>query len=229
MICIGHRGAMGYRPENTLASFELALEMGCPWVELDVYSVEDELIVIHDDKLDRTTDGHGRVETSTVDYIRSLDAGEGQCVPFLREVIDLVDHRAGINIELKGPNTAGPVSRLLNEYCSRGWDSEEFLLSSFSHSELMLADPTFRRGALFGRRNSRDSYQVAEALSAWSINLDLSMVTTTLVEGAHQRGLKVLVYTVNEPDDMQRMVDLSVDGVFTNYPDRLFKLLDANK
>lgn len=229
MICIGHRGAMGYRPENTLASFELALQMGCPWIELDVYSVEDELLVIHDDKLDRTTNGRGRVQTSSIDYIRSLDAGDGEKVPLLREVIDLVNHRAGINIELKGPDTAGPVSRLLNDYCSRGWDSTEFLLSSFSHSELMLADPTYRRGALFGRRSSRDRFQVAEALSAWSINPELSMVTRTLVEGAHQRGLKVLVYTVNELEDIQQMIDLSVDGIFTNYPDRVFNLLDANR
>lgn len=224
-VCIGHRGAMGYRPENTLASFELALDMGCPWIELDVYQVDDHLVVIHDDELERTTNGHGRVMAQTFDYLRGLDAGDGQRIPTLEEVIDLVDRRAGINVELKGENTAVPVSTVLNAYCCRGWSTEQFLVSSFNHGELAKTDPAFRRGALFGRRGRKNYLEAAGRLNAWSINLDLSLVTRDIVEAAHAGGFKVLVYTVNESADVARMIDMSVDGVFTNYPDRVFAQL----
>lgn len=221
MICIGHRGAMGYKPENTLASFALALEMGCRWLELDVYCVEGELLVIHDDKLERTTNGRGEVMQSSLEYLRSLDAGDGQQIPTLSEVIDLVDRRAVINVELKGPDTAAPVCRLLDDYCKRGWQPDDFLLSSFYHKELALADPHYRRGALFSRRGKRNYFEVADELAAWSINLDLKLVDEKAVTEAHRRGLKVLVYTVNEPADIARMRELDVDGVFTNFPDRV--------
>ena len=120
MICIGHRGACGYAPENTLAAFELAITMGCPWLELDVYAVEGELLVIHDDTLERTTNGKGQVMQTPLATLRSLDAGNGQQIPTLKEVIELVDHRAGINIELKGPHTAAPVCQLLHDYLAQG-------------------------------------------------------------------------------------------------------------
>ncbi|MDZ7686139.1 MAG: glycerophosphodiester phosphodiesterase family protein [Gammaproteobacteria bacterium] len=148
-LCIGHRGAMGYRPENTLPAFELALAMGCPWVELDVHLCEDERIVIHDDSLERTTNGTGRVSGVELDDPRSLDAGDGARVPTLAEVIEFIDGRAGINIELKGKGTGPAVSRLLTDYCESAHHPDEFLLSSFSHDELRVADARFSRGALW--------------------------------------------------------------------------------
>ena len=221
LICIGHRGAMGYKPENTLASFQQALDMGCTWLELDVYAIGDRLVVIHDDTLERTTNGRGRVMDKTFDELRALDAGDGQQIPTLDEVIELVDRRAVINVELKGAGTAEPVSRLLDAYCEKGWSSDDFLLSSFKHSELALGDPRYRRGALFSRRSRGNPVAVARELDAWSINLDLAMVNEGIVSEAHEAGFKVLVYTVNEPDDITRMRSLGVDGLFTNYPDRV--------
>lgn len=216
---------MGYRPENTLPAFELAIEMGCPWIELDVHLCGDEIVVIHDDTLDRTTSGHGKLSDLGLDELRQLDAGDGAQVPTLREVIDAVNGRVGINIELKGKNTAVPVSRLLNEYCDKGRRPDEFLLSSFDHAELGSADFLFARGALFGRRSGGDRIARAVALGAWSVNLDLNMVTVEEVTAAHEAGLRVLVYTVNETDDIHRMIDMGVDGVFSNYPDRVFACL----
>ena len=90
LICFGHRGAAGYAPENTLQAFRLAIDMGCPWIELDVHTVEGELLVIHDDELARTTNGHGRVSTSSLQYLRSLDAGMGERIPMLNEVLDII-------------------------------------------------------------------------------------------------------------------------------------------
>jgi glycerophosphoryl diester phosphodiesterase len=225
ILIIGHRGAMGYRPENTLASFELAIEMGCPWIELDVYFVHNTLLVIHDDTLERTTNGAGKLASHNLDYLRSLDAGDGEKIPTLAEVLDLVDGRVGINIELKGAGTAGPVSALLDACCSEGWHPEQFLVSSFDHKELASADPGYRRGALFGRRSRKNYFAAAHQLRAWSINLDLELVKPDTVTRAHEQGFRLLVYTVNEPVDMENMIAMGVDGIFTNYPDRALNLI----
>lgn len=224
ILVIGHRGAMGYKPENTLSSFELAITMGCPWIELDVYVVEDTLLVIHDDSLERTTNGKGKIGEHDLAYLRGLDAGDGQQIPTLEEVLDLVDQRIGVNVELKGSGTARPVAALLDDYCKRGWDRSQFLVSSFDHSELADCDPTYRRGALFGRRFRGSYVDVATGLTAWSINLDVSLVSQKVVDEAHANDFRVLVYTVNKLSDMQKMIDLGVDGIFTNYPDRALEL-----
>jgi glycerophosphoryl diester phosphodiesterase len=223
-ICIGHRGASGYEPENTLISFEKAINMGCPWIELDVYSVAGELLVIHDDSVERTTNGKGDVMDSSLTYLRGLDAGKNQQIPTLSEVVELVDKRCRINIELKGPDTAEPVSAYLNTLCSKGWEEDLFLLSSFSHRELAKADSRFRRGALFHKRVP-DYFQRTDELKAYSINLSIRLAEQRLVDLAHSHGLKVFVYTVNKPGDIKRMVDMGVDGVFCDYPDRVFKVL----
>lgn len=231
-ICIGHRGACGYQPENTLDSFETAISMGCQWIELDVYFVSGELLVIHDDSLERTTDGKGDVMHSSVEYLRSLDAGNGQQIPTLGEVVDLVDKRCAINIELKGPDTAQPTSAYLNSLCDslcdslceNGWQEDHFLLSSFHHGELAKADNRFRRGALF-HKSVPDYFQITAQLDAYSINLSSKLVAQKLVDEAHGHGLKVLVYTVNQPDDILRMINMGVDGVFCDYPDRVITVV----
>jgi glycerophosphoryl diester phosphodiesterase len=228
-ICIGHRGASGYEPENTFSSFEKAINMGCPWIELDVYSVESELLVIHDNSLKRTTNGTGKVTESTLTYLRGLDAGKNQQIPTLAEVVALVDKRCAINIELKGPATAEPVSAYLGTLCTNdcanSWQENHFVLSSFNHRELAKADIRFRRGALFGKPVP-NYFQRTDKLKAYSINLSIKLVEQGLVDAAHDHGLKVFVYTVNKTDDIKRMVDMDVDGVFCDYPDRVFTVLE---
>ena len=151
-LCIGHRGAMGYAPENTLLSVKKALDLGVKWIEIDVYNIENELVVIHDDRLERTTDGTGYVQEQSLKYIRSLDAGGGEKIPFLKEIIDFINGRAGLNIELKGVNTADPVVKLIREYLKlETWDIDKFLVSSFNHHELLKAKqlfPELKIGAL---------------------------------------------------------------------------------
>ncbi len=219
-IRIGHRGACGYAPENTLASFQRAIDMGCAWIELDVHYVDNELIVIHDARLDRTTNGKGKIYDLSLAEIQSYDAGEGQHIPTLTEVLDLVDRRVGVNIELKGLATAAPVDQLLTRYCAAGWRPEHFQVSSFNHDELANCDAKWHRGALFHKAVA-DYFEITSRLSAYSINLEKSLVTEKLVDKAHDHGLKVFVYTVNELDEIQRLIDLNVDGIITNYPDRV--------
>ena len=219
-LCIGHRGAMGYLPENTLPSFEYAVSLGCEYIEMDVHYVSGQLLVIHDEQVERTTNGRGRVTELDLDYLRSLDAGRGEQIPTLQEVIELAGHRCGINVELKGPGTAQPTSELLNDYCRRGWSKEDFLLSSFNHRELAMADPDYRRSLLF-RKPTADQWERADRLHAWSVNHRLQYVTASLLHDAHERDYRLLVFTVNEAADIARMIDLGVDGIFSIYPDRI--------
>lgn len=226
MLVIGHRGARGLAPENTLAGFRRALELGAPWVELDVQLHGGELLVFHDERLERCTNGRGRLDRHDLAYLRGLDAGGGERIPFLGEVLDLVDQRAGVNIELKTANgTAAAVAKLLRAYLERGWQPERWLVSSFHLPELR----AFRRllpevpvGALLCGV-PLDLAACGTALGAASVNLALDFADAALVADAKQRGMKAYVYTVNEPDDFARMEALGIDGVFTDYPDRALR------
>lgn len=223
-LCIGHRGACGLAPENTLPGFALALELGVDAIELDVHCCEDELVVIHDDDLARTTSGRGRVATSPLATVRSVDAGDGARVPLLSEVLDLVGDRAALNIELKSAGTAGPVTDLLR---ARAADPDRFLLSAFDHGELhaaRAAAPEFARGALFGRLTG-DPVAAARAVDAVSVNLRRNTVRASLMESLREAQLRCFVYTVNDTDEALRLADLGVAGVFTDHPDRLLAAL----
>ena len=223
LLCIGHRGAMGHAPENTLLSFKKALELGAPCVEADVYHVDGNLVVFHDDRLERTTNGSGYLLDHDFDALRSLDAGDGESIPTLGEVFETVDLRAGVNIELKGPGTARPVVDFISAQRKYGWRDDLILVSSFNHRELeevRRIDPRIRLGALMVGLPVDDA-AFAAALGAYSVHLSLEFIDRRFVDDAHSRGLRVFVFTVNYPDDIRRMEGLGVDGVFTNYPERV--------
>lgn len=223
MLCIGHRGAMGLAPENTLKSIRKAMALGAQCVEIDVYYVDDHLMVIHDDRLDRTTNGTGYVMEQTFDYIRSLDAGGGEQVPTLREIFTTVNRKAGINIELKGPDTATPVSAFIAEMRQAGWRDELILVSSFNHAELHRMhqlDSTVKIGILLDGP-PKNIAQLAASLDAYSVHPSLRFVDQSLVDEVHALGLKVFAYTVNRAKDLIQMQALGVDGVFSNFPERV--------
>ena len=223
MLCIGHRGAMGYEPENTLLAIAKALTLDVDWIEIDVYNIENNLIVFHDRDLSRTTNGTGDIYDYSFADLRSLDAGKGQQIPTLAEVFDLVDRRCGINIELKGIHTAELVINLITEYVERGWQYKDFLVSSFNHYELKQikdACPQIAIGILI--YNLPLNYlDIATALNAVVIIASYDFVTPEIVENIHNRGFKIFVYTVNKLKDIQRMKLLNIDGIISNYPDRL--------
>ena len=222
-LCIGHRGAMGYAPENTLASIRKALELGTPCIEVDVYSVDAHLVVFHDTRIDRMTNAEGYLTEQSFDYLRSLDVGDDETIPTLEEVCDALADDTCLNIELKGPDTAEPVVALIKKYVSLGWNKNRFLVSSFNHrelSEVNRRDAEIKTGALI-RGLPVDDARFAEELNAFSVNLAMDFVDQRFVDDAHMRGLKVYVYTANHPEDIDRMQRLGVDGVFSSYPDRV--------
>lgn len=222
LLCIGHRGAMGYAPENTLMSFHKALEMGVHCIELDVYFVDGQLVVFHDDELERTTNGEGNIQDKTFEYLRALDCGEGEQIPTLEEVVQLINQRAGVNIELKGLGTAKPVMEYIQKMRTDGWRDDLIMVSSFDHRQLVQArelDSKVKIGALFFEPPPEDLAAVI-SMNAYSINLGIWFVDRRLVQEAQAHDLRVFVYTANEPEEIQNMRDMGVDGVFTNYPDR---------
>lgn len=223
---IGHRGAAGLIAENTLASFAWAVELGADMVELDVrLSSDGELVVIHDDTVDRTTDGTGRVDSMSFNELRKLDAGNGERIPSLEQVLLHVGDRCSVNVELKGPGTALPVADALRRFTrSRGVPWQNFLVSSFDHdqlAELKQAEPRIRLAPLFRGELPENFIDIAHRLGAWSVNLRGDDVSPELIERCHREGLRVLVYTVDEPREMARFREWGVDGIFSDYPDRL--------
>ena len=198
-----------------------ALELGAHGIEIDVWFVDGELVVIHDAKLDRTTNGRGYLARKTFAQLRALDAGHGERIPTLREVFETVDRRAFINIELKGRRTAGPVGALIAEFVEqRGWRYEDFVVSSFHRTELRaVSDPRIPIALLLARPTRLYALN-ARRVRASAVNPALRFVTQRFVVDAHRRGLRVFVYTVNDPADLARMRAWGVDGVFTDFPER---------
>jgi len=223
MLCIGHRGAMGHEPENTLLSVRKALSLGVDGVEIDVYNVEDHLVVIHDRNLARTTNGSGYIESHSFQYLRSLDAGKGEQIPTLNEVIATVDQQAIVNIELKGSNTALLVVDLIQEYLNRGWSESDFVVSSFNHYELHQVKticPQIKIGMLiYGL--PWEYMTIAQKLQADLVIASLDVVTAEFIDSVHQNNLPLWIYTVNQLDDIDRLRSLQIDAVFTNYPERV--------
>ena len=225
IVKIGHRGACGYEPENTLLSFKKALELNVDMIELDVYACKTgELVVIHDDKVNRTTNGKGHIIKKSFKELRELNAGKGEKIPTLHEVLDLINQKAKVNIELKGTGTVKPVYEVIEKYVKeKDWSYNDFLISSFNHYELLKfikLCSNVKIGVLI-KGIPIGFVEFAEKVNAYSVNLSLESVSKEFVEHAHKRGMKVFVYTVNNVDDMQRMKVMGVDGVFSDFPDRI--------
>jgi glycerophosphoryl diester phosphodiesterase len=220
-LTIGHRGAAGHEPENTLRSIRKALELGADAVEFDVHCLDGQLVVFHDATLERTTNGRGALARTPFARLRELDAGKGERIPTLEEICETVDRRAKLHIELKGRGTAVPTGEIIDRYVrEHGWRYDDFLVSSFHHDELAhLAGRSIPLGILFSKSPARFA-SLAEKLGAYSIHCKTAYATPALLDQAHRAGLKVFVYTVNDAGAIARLRDLGVDGVFTDFPER---------
>ena len=222
---ISHRGASAHAPENTIAAFELAHEQGADAIELDVkLSAEGIPVVVHDETVDRTTDGSGTVAELDLASLQKLDAGGGQCIPNLAAVFTAVGRDLYINIELTNYSTRNDdlVDKVVDVVKEYGLE-ERILFSSFFAKNLKRATellPETPRGLLalptilgifarcFGFRSDR--YQ--------AIHPSAKNVTERMVSQAHQRGQRVFVWTVNDADEMRKLAAWGVDGIITDNP-----------
>ena len=234
-LIIAHRGDSARYPENSLAAFAAALEVGAAMVELDVTLTRDRyLVVIHDDAVDRTTDGTGAVSAMTLAELRALDAGAwfdpafaGQRIPTLEEVLILARGRARVNIEIKDsayePEApADAAERQVLETVRRLGMVDSVLVSSFEPRILKrlaaMGGPLPRLALLTETPFEQADLDLCRELSAWSLHPDRSVVSPEMVFAAHAAGLRVLPYTVNDPEEAARLLALGVDGFFTDDP-----------
>jgi glycerophosphoryl diester phosphodiesterase len=225
-LVIAHRGASAYRPENTRSAYELAVAQGADMIEVDLHRTEDGAVVIaHDAELERIG-GRGEIADASLAEVRALDAGGGEPVPTLDELLDGFGFRIALNLELK-QGTRGPYAGLpevaLAAVRKRGLEART-LWSSFYDGvlhDLRRAGADARIALLLSRRSVHGWPERARALGAEAVNPELPLVDRPFVERAHAEGLAVYVFTVDPLPEMERLVALGVDGLFTNVPDRM--------
>jgi glycerophosphoryl diester phosphodiesterase len=219
MLKIGHRGAQGYEPENTLISFQKALDLGADGIELDVHlSADGALVVIHDETIDRTTNAKGVVTDLTKNQLKEFD------IPTLTEVLDLVNQKCFINIELKGNHTAKPVVALIQKYnLEKNWQYSDFLVSSFDWNalqEVAFLNEKIPIGVLT-ETDLELAFSFAKFIKAKSIHPDFQFLNSENTTKMQKKGLLVIPWTVNETSDIQKMKMLNVDGIISDFPDRI--------
>jgi len=238
---IAHQGACGLAPSNTLAAFRLAAELGADGVELDVHlSADGVVVVIHDFTVDRTTDGAGWVANLPLEALKELDAGSwfdpsfaGERIPTLEEVFEEVGHRLLINVELKVPprEDRGLEAAVVGLVERQGL-ADRVLISSFNPYALRRVRrlaPHIPLGFLYGSaplsRVARVAAWLMRDLRPEAIHPHWTTISGAGVRRAHRRGRRVVVWTVDEPAAMRRLAGWGVDGIITNWPDRLREVL----
>lgn len=227
ILCIAHRGAFAYAPENTMAAFRLALEMHADMIELDVCKTKDnKIVVIHDETIDRTSDGSGYVREMTLEQLKKFDFGEGERIPTLEEVLDFAQkNNIIVNIELKAYKIAKLVVELVEKYNM----VNKVIISSFLHPELLEVkniNPNIQTGLLFTARPINVVRLAKEARAEW-LHPEYHFVDEIMVREAHKEGIGINVWTVDDEDDMKKMIELNVDGVITDIPDIFINIRDA--
>lgn len=238
VLVVGHRGAMGHCPENTMASFERAIELGADWIELDVHLTRDgQLAVIHDETLDRTTDGSGYVGQRSMAELKQLDAGSwhspesaGQRIPTLDEVLTLARERGVmVDVEIKNaPIYYEGIERAVRDALERCGMTERAIVISFDHpvvKRLKDLEPRVATGVLYAGRPA-DSVGLARAANADALLPHFAYVTPADVQEAHAHGIAVAPWVSSDPRVLSQLIAAGVDGIGTNHPDVLRRLLD---
>jgi glycerophosphoryl diester phosphodiesterase len=236
---IAHRGASGGAPENTLASFQRAVELGATFIETDLHLTRDaRFVAIHDATLERTTNGRGSVHEFSLAELRELDAGHwfdrqymGERIPTLEEILAFSrQHDVVFYLEVKY-NSAWGMHHALVAALHTVENAARTILISFDPSTiaaLRQLDPAIMIGLLLDE-NKPDMVKKAISVGARQICPRASIVTRELVDEAHRADLHVATWTVNKPEDMRAVAAAGVDGIMTDFPDRLRAVLEDSK
>lgn len=250
-VVLAHRGWRGYYPENTMLSLDWAAHLPIDGLELDIHSTKDgELVVIHDDTVDRTTNGHGRVQDYNLAELQKLDAGhwwtpdEGKTysyrgcmlqIPTVEEVFHRFPN-LWINVDIKqeSPSIVKPFADLIREYKME----RKMCVGSFNNKTVRAFRKEIPEVVTAGSANEVRRMFVFNKLGTWRLyygngqifqipewEKNIHLVTERFVRSCHRRDTAVHVWTVNEEADMRRLLDLGVDGLVSDYPDRALKLL----
>lgn len=219
MLKIGHRGAKGYKPENTLASFAKAIELNVDAIELDVHlSSDGEIMVIHDETLNRTTTKTGFVSDYSASELKRLG------IPTLEEVILLVNRRCVINIEIKEATATPKVLQLIEKSVNeQHWNYQQFQISSFNWEALSMVSKINSKIAIgvLAEASIEKALAFAIQIKAHSINPYFKLLNSENVNLIHSNGFKIYTWTVNTPEDLIFVKSLNVDGIISDFPDRI--------
>ncbi|NKI26109.1 glycerophosphodiester phosphodiesterase [Arenibacter sp. 6A1] len=224
-LVIGHRGAMGHETENSLASIQKAMEMGVDMIEIDVFKIKSgEIVVFHDDKVDRLTNGKGKIESYELTELQNLKLRGNHNIPTLQQVLNLIDHKVRLNIELKGAHTADSVDFIINYYLKeKGWSLDNFLISSFRWDELKQMRALNKQIgiAILVEGDPLKALPIAKELGAEAINPHYKELSLENVKEIRKGGFKIYPWTVNSRKDIKSMQGMGVDGIITNFPERI--------
>lgn len=244
VLNVAHRGASGYAPEHTLTSYKMGEQMHGDYIEVDLQMTKDgELIAMHDETLDRTTNGTGQVKDYTLDEIKELDAGswfnekypekanpeyEGLKVPTLEEVFQTFGKNANYYIETKSPEVYPGMEEKLAEMVDEyRINKDTLLVQSFSSASLLKMneiDPSIKLVQLMWYTSpAAISNAEVEAIKQYAVGIgpNSAMIDKDYVQKTVQNGLEIHPYTVNEKEEMQKLIEWGVTGMFTNFPDLL--------
>lgn len=230
---IGHRGAKGYAPENTIESIRTAAEMGVKWIELDVKITKDSIpVIFHDDTLDRTTNGSGPLADTMFEDLEQLEAGSwfadsfaGIKIPTLDEALEeIINLGLGLNLEIKPcPGREKETAEVALDHLSRVWDDHNnLLISSFQHVSLEAAMDVatdWSRGLLLDTEWPENWKDLADYLDVKTININGNTCTREQVEDIIDMEYPVLAYTINDPQRARILQSWGVDSMFTDVPD----------
>jgi glycerophosphoryl diester phosphodiesterase len=239
VMVIAHRGFSGEAPENTLAAFRKAIEVGSDMLELDVqFSKDKEVVVIHDEILERATNGQGQVADFTLKELKKLDAGfrfgpqfSGERIPTLREVLELARGRILVNIEIKNPTHGQYAITELADRALREVKKTEMLnqviFSSFNPIALERIKTRVPRAwvALLYHKDWNSLREITAGESFFILNLRRNFLTKEKITKIHRAGMKVNVYTVDPAEEMEQFIQWGIDGIITNQPGQLIKIL----
>ena len=220
VVIIGHRGAAGHAPENTLAAIRKGIDLGVDFVEIDVRRTADGVLVaLHDETVNRTTNGEGRVDRMSLRDVKRFNAGNGEHIPTVGEVLEAARGRVGLMLELKVVGVAQTTTAAVQEAGFK----EPVIYASFLHNELSEVrsiDPEATLMVLFGRLPRAPIARAREYRSS-HVGLRHDTATRRLVDAFHEENLLVFVYTVDRPGDIQHALSIGVDGVISNWPERV--------
>jgi len=225
MLKIGHRGAKGYEQENTFVSFQKALDMQVDGIELDVHlSADGEIIVIHDESIDRTTNGKGFVNALSLRELKAFRINGTYEIPTLAAIFDLVNQDCFINIELKSYEATDKVVSLIEKYVTKkGWKYNRFLVSSFDWNALQQV--AFLNDKIpIGVLTETDldlALAFAKFIQAKSIHPHFHLLTKENTAQMQEKGLQVFPWTINELEDIQKIKKFNVNGIITDFPNRI--------
>ncbi|MCO6174484.1 glycerophosphodiester phosphodiesterase [Flavobacterium sp. NRK F10] len=222
---IGHRGASGHITENTLESIQRALDLNVDAIEIDVHvCASGEVVVFHDFTLDRLTDTIGAISDFSLEELKKIKIKDTFYIPTLEEVLHLVNRKCWINIELKGEHTAVPVFKILEKYISdKNWKTGDFVISSFQYSELK----TFSQFnseipvAVLTQASIDQAIELAVEFKASAIHPHFSLLTKESCDKAKEMGFKINTWTVNNFEDIEHIKRFPIDGIITDFPDRI--------